>query len=107
MDLQLLEHSRARPSLRRCPFFRSPIINVPVRFVHKLEKHEFVKPHPDRETGRGATHLVELRERLGVHRAEMLPRERAEEEVALERAALAALVYEARARCLDGLSGAR
>jgi hypothetical protein len=36
MDLQLLEHSRARPSLRRCPFSRGPIINVPVRFVHKL-----------------------------------------------------------------------
>ena len=53
------------------------------------------------------THLVEFRERLGVHRAEMLPCERAEEEVALERAALAALVYEARARCFDGLSGAR
>ena len=53
--------------------------------------------------------LVELGELLGVHRAEGLLRERAEEEVALERAALATLpvVYEARARRFDGLSEAR
>ena len=51
--------------------------------------------------------LVELGELLGIHRAEVLLRERAEEEVALERAALATLVYEARARRFDGLSEAR
>ena len=40
MNLQLLKQSRARPSLRRRPFFRSPIINIPVRFVHKLERRK-------------------------------------------------------------------
>jgi hypothetical protein len=43
MDLQLLKQSRARPSLRRRPFSRSPIINIPVRFIHELEKIERIR----------------------------------------------------------------
>lgn len=52
-------------------------------------------------------YLVEFGQRLGVHRPEMFLCERAEEQVVLERATLAALVYETRARCSDGFSGAR
>lgn len=51
-------------------------------------------------------HLVEFGELLSDHRAEMLLRECTEEQVALERAAFAALVHETRARCFDRLSGA-
>lgn len=51
-------------------------------------------------------HLVKFGEIIGIHRAEMLLRECAEEQVTLERAAFAALVHETRARCFDGLSRA-
>ena len=52
-------------------------------------------------------YFVEFGKFLRIHRAEVLLRERAEEEVALERAALAALVYESRSRRFDGLPWAR
>src|SRR5579863_4111943 len=38
MDPQLLENFRVRPPLGRRPFSRSPIIDVPVWFVHELER---------------------------------------------------------------------
>ncbi|SRR6266851_5085903 len=114
MDPQLLEHFRAHPALRRRPFACSPIINVPVRFVHKLESGRNKQTNINLRKARARlqdvektnAHLVELGELLGVHRAEVLLRERAEEEVALERAALATLVYEARASFRWTLRGA-
>ena len=38
MNPQLLKHFRARPPLRRRPLSRGPIVNVPVWFIHKLER---------------------------------------------------------------------
>ena len=83
---QFLEYPRPCPSFRRRPLSRRPIIYVPVSLVHEL---------------------VELGQFCHAHRAKVLLRERAEQEIALERAALAALVYETRPRGFDGLAGAR
>ena len=86
VDPQFLEYFRICPSFRWRPFARRPIIDVPVRLVHEL---------------------VQLGQLSGVHHAEVLLRKRAEQEVALERAALAALVHEARPRRFDGLARTR
>jgi hypothetical protein len=86
MDLQLFKQSRARLSLRRRPPFRGPIMNILVRFIHKLERKKGIRAWYLRGLGRVGTpertlsNFVQL---LGVHRAQILLCECVKEQVAL------------------------